>query len=153
MRSLLLLCFTFLCCSTAQAAEDALDELNAARAGRGLAPYERDDNLTQAAKAAADFRASGLVAGHTSNDFAFLSAGSSASAAGCAAWHPSLGWGACCSYEGWSRAGAAWSMGSDGRRYMHLFVAGDSSGVTSGSSTGGDTSVDTDWGRRRYRRR
>jgi hypothetical protein len=145
----LLLCVTSLWCSSVRAAEDALDELNAARAARGLSPYKRDDSLTEAAKAAAEFRASGLIAGHTSNDFAFLPAGSSASAAGCAAWDPSMGWGACCSYDGWSHAGAAWATGRDGRRYMHLFVAGDSSGSTASS----DTTTDSDWGRRRYRRR
>ena len=143
-----LLCSVSLCCSWAQAADDGLDELNAARTARGLSPYKRDDGLTQAAKAAADFRASGLIAGHTSNDFAFVPAGSSASAAGCAAWEPSLGWGACCSYDGWSRAGAAWAMGSDGRRYMHLFVAGDSP-----DGIGGGTAADTDWSPRRSRRR
>jgi len=103
-------------------AAEALDEVNAARAARGLRPFVKDDGLTQAAVAAATFRATGLIAGHTANDFGFLPAGASAPAAGCAAWEPSLGWGSCCTYEAYTYAGAAWVLGSDGRRYMHLFV-------------------------------
>jgi hypothetical protein len=63
-----------------------------------------------------------LIAGHTSNDFQFLEQGVPASAAGCAAWTPDWGWGACCTYERWTYAGAAYSVGRDGRRYMQLFV-------------------------------
>jgi hypothetical protein len=100
----------------------ALAEVNAARAARGLRPFVEDAGLTAAAQGAAEFRAAKLIAGHTENDFAFVPAGCSASAAGCAAWEPGLGWGACCSYEQWTYAGAAWSLGRDGRRYMHLFV-------------------------------
>ena len=101
---------------------EALEELNAARAARGLHPYLRDDGLTQAAMACAKHRAERLIQGHSSNDFGFVPSGSSASAAGCAAWEPSLGWGSCCAYEGWTYAGAAWALGSDGRRCMQLFV-------------------------------
>lgn len=108
--------------STAVAADDALAEVNAARAQRGLPPFVRDDALSAAAAGAADYRAAYLIGGHTSNDFAFLPRGSWASAAGCAAWPPRLGWGACCTYERWTRAGAAVTIGRDGRRYMHLFV-------------------------------
>jgi hypothetical protein len=100
----------------------ALAEVNATRAARGLPPYVEDPGLTAAAQGAADFRAAHLIAGHTANDFAYVPSGSSASAAGCAAWEPSMGWGSCCTYEQWTYAGAAWSLGSDGRRYMHLFV-------------------------------
>jgi hypothetical protein len=100
----------------------ALAEVNAARAARGLRPFVEDPDLTTAAQGAAKYRAARLMAGHTANDFAFVPSGSSASAAGCAAWEPSWGWGACCTYEPWAHAGAAWSLGSDGRRYMHLFV-------------------------------
>ena len=100
----------------------ALDEVNAARAQRGLPPYVEDPQLTAAAEGAAEYRAANLVAGHTSNDFAFLPAGATASAAGCAAWEPSWGWGSCCTYESHRYAGAAWKMGADGWRYMHLFV-------------------------------
>jgi hypothetical protein len=104
------------------AGEDALDEVNAARAARGLRPFIKDDDLTAGAINVADFRAARLIAGHTSNDFGGLPEGCRASAAGCAAWEPSWGWGACCTYENYRYAGAAWAMGRDGRRYMHLFV-------------------------------
>ena len=100
----------------------ALDEVNATRAARGLPPYTEDPALTTAAEGVAEYRAAHLVAGHTANDFAFLPAGATATAAGCAAWEPSLGWGSCATYESHRYAGAAWKMGADGRRYMHLFV-------------------------------
>lgn len=105
-----------------RASADALDEVNAVRASRGLRPFAKCEGLTKAAMSAAASRASALVAGHTQNDFAHVPSGYSANAAGCAAWEPRLGWGACCTYENWSEAGAAYVLGSDGRRYMHLFV-------------------------------
>jgi hypothetical protein len=101
---------------------DALDEVNATRTARGLRPFIRDEGLTQAAQQAAAFRASRRMFGHTSNDFSFVPSGCSATAAGCAAWPPSLGWGACCTYDNHTYAGASYSYGSDGLRYMHLFV-------------------------------
>jgi hypothetical protein len=100
---------------------DALDEVNAVRAASGLAPFTRDSGLTMAATGAAEFRAANLIAGHTANDFAYLPSGSSATAAGCAAWDGN-DWGSCCTYDNYTYAGAAWKRGSDGRRYMHLFV-------------------------------
>lgn len=105
-----------------QAGFSALAEVNALRAQRGLPPYAYDDGLTKAAQAAATYRANYLIAGHTSNDFAFVPPGSSAGSAGCAAWEPSMGWGSCCCYDNYRFAGAGWSLGKDGRRYMHLFV-------------------------------
>jgi hypothetical protein len=107
---------------TAQESTDALAEVNAARVARGLRPFIHDDGLTNAAYGAARFRAANRIAGHTANDFAYLRAGIQASAAGCAAWHDSWGWGSCCTYDGFTYAGAAWVRGSDNRRYMHLFV-------------------------------
>ena len=104
------------------AATDALDEVNAARAAHGLRPFLRDGELTRAAAGCADYRAARLLAGHTSNDFTALPSGAYATATGCAAWGPEWGWGSCCSYENWSYAGAAYTVGRDGRRYMHLFV-------------------------------
>jgi len=104
---------------------DALDEVNQARAARGLPPYARDPNLTAAALAAARYRASVLLAGHVMSgrgDFQFLPAGTSAAAAGCAALEPSWGFQACAQFERWTYAGAAWVIGRDGRRYSHLFV-------------------------------
>lgn len=113
---------------------DAMSEVNAVRMARGLAPFVRDDLLTQAAASCAVARANALVAGHTANDFAALPLGSAADAAGCAAWHPSLGWGACATYEDFTHAGAAIVVGADGRRYMHLFVRGRSA-VRSSTTT------------------
>lgn len=101
---------------------DGLDEVNAKRAARGLRPFVRDEGLTQAARACAQFRAARGLAGHTSNDFAFVPAGTFATSAGCAACEPGWGWMSCCVYENYTYAGAAWVTGRDGRRYMHLFV-------------------------------
>jgi hypothetical protein len=101
---------------------DALDEVNAARAARGLRPFVRCEQLTAGALNVARHRARYYITGHTSNDFAGLPQGCQASAAGCATWEPRLGWGACCTYEQWTYAGAAYAIGRDGRRYMHLFV-------------------------------
>src|SRR5438067_165325 len=102
-------------------ATEALAEVNAKRAERGLPPLEYDDGLTQAAMAAAKFRADRLIDGHV-DDFRFVPAGAHADAAGCAAWSPTLGWGSCCWDGNYRAAGAAWSMGADGRRFMHTFV-------------------------------
>jgi len=122
MRTLLASVVLLLIASAAQGGTDALDEVNAARARRGLPAFQRDKALTTAASRAADFRAARTIAGHTSNDFGFIPPGTSAAAAGCAAWTPGFGWGSCCTYERWRYAGAAWAMGRDGRRYMHLYV-------------------------------
>lgn len=103
-------------------AVDALAEVNVLRAARGLAPFSRDEHLTQAAQHAASYRAQHLLAGHTHNDFQFLPAGSQADATGCAAWPPDWGWGACCTFDSYRTAGAAYALGRDGRRYMHLYV-------------------------------
>jgi hypothetical protein len=106
----------------AWASEDAIREVNAARAERGLKPFIADAKLKAGAMNVAEFRASRLMAGHTGNDFSGLPTGCQASASGCAAWEPSWGWGACCTYENYTYAGAAWAVGRDGRRYMQLFV-------------------------------
>lgn len=100
----------------------ALDEVNATRARHGLPAFRFDAQLTIAAQKCAECRAASLTAGHTKNDFAFVPAGASAKAAGCAAWHPAQGWGACCTFEAWTHAGAAFAIGRDGKRYMQLFV-------------------------------
>lgn len=102
--------------------DDALHEVNAERARRGLRPYQPDPMLNQAAQSCARIRAAGFIRGHLSNDFAHLPSGASATAAGCGALEPSWGWGTCCTYDNYTYAGAAWVMGTDGRRYMHLFV-------------------------------
>jgi hypothetical protein len=101
---------------------DALSEVNVLRAGRGLRPFVRDDGLTLAASVCALDRASRLLSGHTSNDFAALPFGVRASASGCGAGGVMFGWQTCCTYENYTYAGAAYVMGVDGKRYMHLFV-------------------------------
>ncbi len=98
-----------------------LQEVNALRARKGMKPYLPDQGLTKAAYAAACYRAEHLIKGHTKNDFQFLPDGCQADAAGCAAWPPSAGWGSCCIYDRYTYAGAAWCMGRDGKRYMHIF--------------------------------
>jgi hypothetical protein len=108
--------------ATFQGSEDALAEVNAERAKRGLKPLIHDPLLTQAALACAKVRAAHHIHGHLSSDFDYLPAGAQATAAGCGALEPSWGWGTCCTYDNYTYGGAAWVMGSDGRRYMHLFV-------------------------------
>lgn len=102
--------------------DDALGEVNAARAQRGLRPFLPDAQLNQAARSCAKIRATSYIDGHLPSDFAYVPAGTTASAAGCGALEPSWGWGTCCTYDNYTYAGAAWVMGNDGRRYMHLFV-------------------------------
>lgn len=109
--------------------DDALEELNVLRVRRGLRPYVRDEGLTVAARACAAHRASYLMFGHTQNDFAFLPAGSSADAAGCAAYPASYGWMSCCMWDNYTYGGAAWALGRDGKRYMHLYVSNRPGGV------------------------
>jgi len=105
---------------------DALAHVNARRARLGLRPFIEDPGLTVAAENASRYRAAHRIAGHANNDFAFLPQGCRAAAAGCAAWPPwavnALGWGSCCSDENWTYAGAGYAYGSDGLKYMHLFV-------------------------------
>lgn len=101
---------------------DALSEVNAKRAARGLRPFVRDEALTYAAQACANYRAAHRIFGHTDNDFRFLPKGVSATSAGCAAYPLSYGWMSCCVYDNYVYGGAAWAWGSDGKRYMHLFV-------------------------------
>ncbi|HEX4070711.1 MAG TPA: hypothetical protein VHX68_06060 [Planctomycetaceae bacterium] len=122
-RRVLFIGFAFLFVTAPlRAGVDALAEVNATRAVHGLAPFIKDASLTAGAINVADFRAARLIEGHTANDFGGLPTSATASAAGCAAWEPTWGWGACCTYENYTYAGAAWTMGRDGRRYMHLFV-------------------------------
>lgn len=105
------------------AGNDALSEVNAARASRGLRPFLPDPGLTAGAQRAAQERAARGITGHLPNDFAMLPPGAFASAGGCAAWPQGMGWGSCCTYDTqYTYAGAAAVVGRDGRRYMHLFV-------------------------------
>lgn len=109
-----------------QTMNDALAEVNAARARRGLRPFMQDHGLTIGAQRVAQFRASRGISGHVSGgmgDFGFLPPGAHASAGGCAAWPQGMGWGSCCTYDTqYTYAGAAYAIGQDGKRYMHLFV-------------------------------
>ena len=108
-----------------RAGEDALAEVNAMRSAKGLRPFVMDAGLTQAAIACADYRAARLLFGHTGNDFQFVPQGTVADAAGCAAYADG-GWLSCCMTADYIYAGAAFTVGRDGKRYMHLFVRGGS---------------------------
>lgn len=103
-------------------AENAFDEVNETRAKKGLKPFKYDVKLTEGAMACAVERATKQIKGHLRDDFAFLPEGTKASGAGCAAWPPDMGWGACFTYEDYEYGGAAYAIGEDGLRYMHLFV-------------------------------
>lgn len=103
----------------------ALAEVNAKRAQRGLKAYVYDADLTKAAKACAEYRAKNLIFGHVMGgmgDFQFLPPGVSAESAGCAAYPASYGWMSCCVYDNYTYGGAAWALGRDNKRYMHLYV-------------------------------
>lgn len=111
--------------ATVNGSDDALDEVNARRASRGLPPFIKDPNLTLAAATCAKIRAANFIDGHLGgamSDFSYLPAGVTASAAGCGALEPSWGWGTCCMDDHYTYAGAAWVMGANGKRYMHMFV-------------------------------
>jgi hypothetical protein len=99
---------------------DALEEVNAKRATRGLRPFIKDAGLTVAAYECAKYRAKHLMFGHTSNDFNFSKV--QCESTGCAAYEDRYGWMSCCMWENYTYAGAAWVRGKDGKRYMHLFV-------------------------------
>lgn len=116
--------------------DDALDEVNAYRAKRGLPAFKHDAQLTIAAKRAAETRAKALWDGHLANDFACLPSGATADAAGCGALEDSFGWGTCCADDNYSHAGAAWVRGSDGRRFMHLFVRNETAQTTNTAASG-----------------
>lgn len=103
-------------------AVDALHEVNAERAKRGLRPFIHDPHLTAGAVNVAHFRATHLIRGHTANDFGGLPAGATAKAAGCGALESSWGWGSCCTFDSYTYAGAAVITGRDNRRYMQIFV-------------------------------
>ena len=108
-----------------QPTTDALSEVNAARARRGLRPYIADAGLTQAAKDCCEYRAAHRIKGHVTGgmgDFQFLPQGVTASAVGAGALEPSWGFQACAMYESFRSAGAATVAGSDGLLYHSLFV-------------------------------
>lgn len=65
-------------------ATEAMAEVNAARAKRGLPAFQRDDGLTTGALACATYRARRGIKGHY-RDFFFLPEGTTAKASGCGA--------------------------------------------------------------------
>ena len=104
--------------------DDALAEVNAKRATKGLRPLLPDPLLTQGALACAKQRAARHISGHLpESDFSYLPSGGHATAAGCGALEDSWGWETCC-YDDpkYTYCGAAWVRGSDGLRYMHVMV-------------------------------
>ena len=115
------LCFCMV--TTIHAGEDALAEVNAARAARGLHPLIWDGLLTQGAMRVADHRAAHRIAGHIGgqmSDFALLPPGARADVAGAGALEPWWGWQSCAWDGNWKYAGAAVTV-SGGIRYMSIF--------------------------------
>lgn len=105
-----------------QAEETPIEALNRRRARLGLRLVREDKLLSRCAKACAEYRAARRIAGHTPNDFQFLTDGARSNEAGCAAWPVSMGWGSCLADDpNMSVVGVGWAMGSDGLRYMQLF--------------------------------
>ena len=107
----------------------------------------KDEGLTEAALAAATFRANHHISGHIPGqhgDFAYLPAGVKADAAGAGALTPDWGFATCAMYDSYEYAGAAWIKGNDGKLYCHLFVRGGAS-----ANNLIDTSSSRRWGRRR----
>lgn len=103
-------------------AQDALAEVNAQRAARGLRPFLPDPGLTVGAMRAAAERARRGLFGHLPNDFVMLPPGAHARAGGCAARGPGEPFAACCVLENWTYAGAATVVGPNGTAYHHIFV-------------------------------
>lgn len=113
------------------AATEALAEVNAARARRGLPAFIRDEGLTAGAMQCAKIRAAGRVKGHLGwngcpiqySDFACMPLGyPRPRATGAGALAPSWGWVTCATYDRYTYGGAAYVTGRDGLRYMSLFV-------------------------------
>ncbi len=103
--------------------ENALDEVNKARAERGLKPYIHDPLLAKGALACAKQRAARGIHGHLpESDFTYLPSevGVNGVTGGCAAWES--GFGACAMYDNYTYCGASWVRGSDGLKYCHIFV-------------------------------
>jgi len=114
---------------------NALKEVNAARAARGLSPYLQDDGLTAGAKACAEYRAANRIYSHTNDDMSFLPPG-------VMQWGPpdrngmrqglvhggtndystgTPGFKACCMFDNYTHAGA-WTVVKDGRCYHQILV-------------------------------
>lgn len=106
--------------------KDALDELNAQRAQRGLPPYRRDPALTKAAMKCASTRAKTHVHGHMQggmSDFTCLDAGVPCECTGAEAPGQNYppGFWTCAMYDNYTVAGAARAFDERGEQYMSLF--------------------------------
>lgn len=102
---------------------DAMDEVNAKRAQKGLRPLQKDPLLCQGAYECAKRRASRGIHGHLpESDFSCLPSGAQASVGGAGALEDSWGW-ETCAYDNpqYTVGGAAWVRGRDGLRYMSFF--------------------------------
>lgn len=102
---------------------DAMDEVNAKRAQKGLRPLQKDPLLCQGAYECAKRRASRGIHGHLpESDFSCLPSGAQASVGGAGALEDSWGW-ETCAYDStqYTVGGAAWVRGRDGLRYMSFF--------------------------------
>lgn len=103
--------------------EDAMDEVNAKRAQKGLRPLQKDPLLSQGAFECAKRRASRGIHGHLpESDFSCLPPGANATVGGAGALEDSWGW-ETCAYDStqYTVGGAAWVRGRDGLRYMSFF--------------------------------
>ena len=106
-----------------QGSADAMGEVNAKRAAKGLPPLIADPLLSQGAYECAKRRASRHIHGHLpESDFSCLPAGAHATVGGAGALEDFWGW-ETCAYDStqYTVGGAAWVRGSDGRRYMSFF--------------------------------
>lgn len=102
---------------------DAMDEVNAKRARKGLPPLQRDPLLCQAAYECARQRAARNIHGHLpESDFSYLPSGAHATVGGAGALEDSWGW-ETCAYDSmqYRVGGAAWVRGPGGLRFMHFF--------------------------------
>jgi len=107
-----------------QGVDDAMDEVNAKRAMKGLPPLRKDPLLSKAALACAKQRAARNIHGHLpESDFSYLPSGASATVGGCGALDDSWGW-ETCAYDSlqYTIGGAAWVRGPGGLRFMHFFA-------------------------------
>lgn len=90
--------------------ENALAEVNEARAKRGLKPYIYDATLAKAALECAKYRAARHMAGHCDGqrgDFGFLPSGydTNGVVGGCAGLEPSWGFQACAMFDNYTYCG------------------------------------------------
>ena len=105
-----------------QGSENAMTEVNAKRALKGLPALQVDLLLCKAAHDCAKQRAARNIHGHLpESDFSYVH-GTSATVGGCGALEDSWGW-ETCAYDSsqYTVGGAAWVRGPNGLRFMHFF--------------------------------